>query len=812
MPSSHQDGPCIEVLAMEACEPCDRSRMDGDAAEDLFSGAIAPLTLLCGRDADAEPAEAGVGPLDRPLASRAVGLLAVEAVEPAVVLMDPGQGSRSRGAALAGEAPMLSVGLPSQMEVLAFKLTPLNFGASVLSATGPTMEARLTFSGVALSWLGDAAVKDASGNALAAGSGTTVTLVGTPAAINDYLANGALGATTTADATLGVSVAYGGGSASSGSISLKSVNPLVNVTGLGDLLDHLPNGWTSKRSDQAYSEFFPGSLTNYWVSRADNYSQEGTGWLKTQRSGIYYFYAVADDVVKFQVFDDQNSVLAVALDPNGSDNTAVNGSNAWGANQVAGLRKSAPVYLEAGRYYRFKLDYTEGTGGDAFDVGYTMSASNPAGVYVTQVTASSENYPPLVSSSNDEKVSNALDGTNAKYMNLDEFGDRTTGRDSGLMVRLSEAVSLSSIQFRSAADNDVWDPTSYALYGSNVPLPWSSSAWGSALSTGNTNLATARGTNGALVPVNGAQAFQYYKVVFPTTRGNSSGQYFMHVGEVYLGYGTVSGGANSAVVASAPGSENNTPSLVTANGHVFGMVPDFAGTQVTVTLSATGSGQLAVMNNGVPVGAGGAVGGVTVEGVGTTTLRLAGTVANLRSVLATPGAIQNSLSLAGSTLSLRLAYGGQVAPLLGSNNNAVTLTDYLGPGATLPGTVSTITASPGGSPAGDVVANLQDGWTNTKYLNYGGAGAGFAVTMGSATVLDSMLLVTRTNDDIAKWDPATWQVYGSNTSGGWSDSNWTLLGSGNTNLGPQRGALSVVSFANATAYLYYKVVFPTTRG
>lgn len=139
--------------------------------------------------------------------------------------------------------------------------------------------------------------------------------------------------------------------------------------------------------------------------------------------------------------------MAVAYDPNASDNTAVNGSNAWGANQVAGLRKSAPVYLEAGRYYRFKLDYSEGAGGDAFDVGYTMATSNPAGVYVTQVTASSENYPPLVSTTNDEKVGNAFDGANTKYANLDEFGDKTTGRDSGLMVRLSEAVPLSSIQF-----------------------------------------------------------------------------------------------------------------------------------------------------------------------------------------------------------------------------------------------------------------------------------------------------------------------------------------------------------------------------
>ena len=458
-----------------------------------------------------------------------------------------------------------------------------------MTPSGPELNAKITFSGAGLSWLADGTLKDANGALLASAAGSSVTLVGTPTLINGYLSKGSLRMTTTSDLSLSVSVSYGVGVASNTSVALKVVNPLVTLSGVPDIRDYLPNGFSVKASGLSYYELFQSDLTNLNNSRGDNYTSVGSGWLKTNEAGVYYFYAVADDVIKFQVFDDQNNVIGVAYDPNADNTVRINGSNSFGANSIAGLRKSGPVYLDANKYYRFQFDFQEVTGGDLFEIGYTKASSTTSGIYVTNVVASSENYPPIAANTNDEKVSNTFDGTNNKYLNIDEFGDKTTGRDSGLMVRLSESMSLTSVQFRSAADSDFWDPTTYTVFGSNSPLAWSSSAWGTALSSGSTNLTSTRSSNGNLVTVSGASAFQYYKIVFPTTRGSSSNQYYMQVGEIYLGYGTVTGtgsaAVNSAVVKSAPESVNNVPSLLTANGAVFNMVPDLSGTTITANLS-----------------------------------------------------------------------------------------------------------------------------------------------------------------------------------------------------------------------------------
>ena len=90
--------------------------------------------------------------------------------------------------------------------------------------------------------------------------------------------------------------------------------------------------------------------------------------------------------------------------------------------------------------------------------------------------------------------------------------------------------------------------------------------------------------------------------------------------------------------------------------------------------------------------------------------------------------------------------------------------------------------------------------------------AGYTVVCNEAQVLDWLGLVTRTNDDIWQWDPKTWEVLGSNAADPWTSNTWTKLGSGNTGLANGRGAASVVTFTNTTAYTHYKVVFPTVKG
>ncbi|MEY4326406.1 MAG: hypothetical protein RIS24_2577 [Verrucomicrobiota bacterium] len=131
-------------------------------------------------------------------------------------------------------------------------------------------------------------------------------------------------------------------------------------------------------------------------------------------------------------------------------------------------------------------------------------------------------------------------------------------------------------------------------------------------------------------------------------------------------------------------------------------------------------------------------------------------------------------------------------------------------------TITSITASPGSSPSGEEVSKAIDGTTGTKYLNMTGPGSGFTMSLSQPAAFNSLLLATRTNDEIWQWDPKTWEVYGSNGTGAaFADSaaaNWVKLGEGNTGLSDAKGATSVVSFANATPYAHYKVVFPTTKG
>jgi hypothetical protein len=239
------------------------------------------------------------------------------------------------------------VSLPSQLEVLSSILSPLNLSTTVMTPSGPELNAKITFSGAGLSWLSDGTLKDANGALLASAAGSSVTLVGTPTLINGYLSKGSLRMTATSDVSLSVSVSYGAGVASNTSVAVKAVNPLVTLSGVPDIRNYLPNGFSVKASGLSYYELFQSDLTNFNNSRGDNYTNVGSGWLKTNEAGVYYFYAVSDDVLKFQVFDDQNNVIGVAYDPNADNTVRINGSNSFGANSIAGLRKSGPVYLDS---------------------------------------------------------------------------------------------------------------------------------------------------------------------------------------------------------------------------------------------------------------------------------------------------------------------------------------------------------------------------------------------------------------------------------------------------------------------------------
>ena len=124
----------------------------------------------------------------------------------------------------------------------------------------------------------------------------------------------------------------------------------------------------------------------------------------------------------------------------------------------------------------------------------------------------------------------------------------------------------------------------------------------------------------------------------------------------------------------------------------------------------------------------------------------------------------------------------------------------------------TTAASPGASPAKEGIGNVNDHDPATKYLNTAGPDSGFTVSFDTPEAMNSLLLVSRSNDDTWQWDPKTWRVLGSNVSADWNAAVWTELGAGDTLLGDARGSTSVVAFDNTTAYKYYAVVFPEVKG
>ena len=330
------------------------------------------------------------------------------------------------------------------------------------------------------------------------------------------------------------------------------------------------------------------------------------------------------------------------------------------------------------------------------------------------------------------------------------------------------------------------------------------------MASGNTNLTTTRNALGTASAISGASAFQFYKVVFPTIRGSDGGNYWMQLNEILLQHGS------GTAVGGMPQPASNTPSLVTRNGPVFSMAPDFSGlATVTATLSASGSGRLVVVTpSGSEVANGASLDSVTVQGNGTTTLQLSGTLAAIHALMSTPGRLLNSVSLAGQDVAVRLSYNGFAMtkhdPGNGMNTGIQPL-DFYGPSSPITSTVVATTLSGGATGVGEEVSKVNDLSTLTKYLNLSGPGQGFVVTLDAADVLDSLLVVSRTNDDIARWDPATWEVYGSNSNLAWNGEWGAALGSGSLNLTPDKGSMSVVSFNNRSALRYYKVVFPTIR-
>jgi hypothetical protein len=109
------------------------------------------------------------------------------------------------------------------------------------------------------------------------------------------------------------------------------------------------------------------------------------------------------------------------------------------------------------------------------------------------------------------------------------------------------------------------------------------------------------------------------------------------------------------------------------------------------------------------------------------------------------------------------------------------------------------------SPNGEGAANAFDNNPNTKYLNFDKKNAGVTIKLNQGRVVSGFKLTTA--NDFQGRDPTSYKLYGSNNG-----VNWTLIKQDSLSLSEQRFWTSPeIATGNTTAYVYYFILFPTTK-
>lgn len=122
-----------------------------------------------------------------------------------------------------------------------------------------------------------------------------------------------------------------------------------------------------------------------------------------------------------------------------------------------------------------------------------------------------------------------------------------------------------------------------------------------------------------------------------------------------------------------------------------------------------------------------------------------------------------------------------------------------------PVVISTIYPTSYNSPAGEGAANAFDGNTSTKYLNFDKKNAGVTVKLSQGRVVQKFTITTA--NDFSGRDPTSYKLYGSNNG-----TNWTLIKQDTLSLSETRYWTSPeIQTGNTTAYVYYFILFPTTK-
>ncbi len=122
-----------------------------------------------------------------------------------------------------------------------------------------------------------------------------------------------------------------------------------------------------------------------------------------------------------------------------------------------------------------------------------------------------------------------------------------------------------------------------------------------------------------------------------------------------------------------------------------------------------------------------------------------------------------------------------------------------------PVVISNIFPTSNNSPAGEGAANAFDGNTGTKYLNFDKKNAGVTVRLSQGRVVQKFTITTA--NDFSGRDPTSYKLYGSNDG-----VNWTLIKQDSLSLSESRFWTSPeIATGNTTAYVYYFILFPTTK-
>jgi hypothetical protein len=119
-------------------------------------------------------------------------------------------------------------------------------------------------------------------------------------------------------------------------------------------------------------------------------------------------------------------------------------------------------------------------------------------------------------------------------------------------------------------------------------------------------------------------------------------------------------------------------------------------------------------------------------------------------------------------------------------------------------TADKIVASSTNSPAAEIVANVLDGKSSTKYLNFDKVNTGFTVTPNMGATIVTGIQLTTANDSPER-DPASYIVEGSNDGATFSVISTGLV----THTDARLTQLPAITFANTTPYTVYRVTFPT---